>query len=239
MVAMRCLRTTMTASPFFTDPGRFAKATVGRVQIRHRLFRAVSTHLKCFIETRIEFNRTPVMQIIKLFHIFAVSCMISAQDVVLDQKTLIEPIRDNSIALLNNESDHEIVIEINFVTEVDVLFGFALRSSESLQEDVLRKAVAEAKVTRVGESENVRFAIPHKQILNEFPSAAGISTKSKKQSVFEGGKYPLKLNVANRICEVFDSSGKSLGVLELVVGERIKGEILMNYLIDGKLAPVK
>ena len=179
------------------------------------------------------------MKIIKLFFACAFYCVISAQDVVLDQKTLIDPIQDNSIALLNDESDLKIVIEINFVTGVDVLYGFALRGSESLQEDVLRKAVADVKVTRVGESKNVRFAIPYKQILNEFPTSARISTKSKKQSVFEGGKYPLKLNVANRICEVFDSSGKSLGVLEFVVGERIKGEIMMNYLIDGKLAPVK
>jgi hypothetical protein len=52
-------------------------------------------------------------------------------------------------------------------------------------------------------------------------------------------KNPVISTLANRICEVFDSSCKSLGVLELVVGERIKGEILMNYLIDGKLAPVK
>ena len=162
-----------------------------------------------------------------------------AQNVVMDQKTLMEPVRDNSISLVNDGNKDRIIIDVTFVVDVEVLYGFAMRRADSVKEDVLGNAIMKSEVTKNGAFKNVKFAVTYQEILAAFPGAAAISTKSNRQNIFEGGKYPLKLNIPNRICEISDSNGNSMGVLEFVVGERIKGEILMNYLIDGKLAPLK
>lgn len=188
------------------------------------------------------FNNMTIQVFTNIFLCLTFSVFFSriyGEEIAIDQRTLIVPVSDNAISIINDEVSARILINITYVKDLEVLYGFAIRDENSAQLDVLRKITNNGKMSKLNEVVSVVFEISHKDILSEFPGAASITTKSPKQNIFEGGLYQLKLNLENRFCEVFDKEGRSIGVLDLIVGEPTKGPVFLRYLIDGKLPPEK
>lgn len=180
-------------------------------------------------------------QVVGLICLFSllICALGAAEEIVYDQTTLKEPIQDNAISIKNDRENSSIILKVFFVNqEKDVLFGFSVKNLKTgeVNNSVLRKAIMEQDSEMIGSIRETIFRISDAEIRSLDNNSASVSTKTAGLSIYEGAKYPLKLNITYAFCVTLDASGAPSQEYSIVCAERLKGPIVMKFLKDGELA---